>query len=287
MSDLLLPAGYAVLFWWASTGLALVAVRRSRERSWPALAGAGLLLAAALAALAATRDDPGATASYVAFSAAIGAWGAAEIAFLTGWLAGPWRAPCPPGAAGWARAGYALGAILWHELSLLAVGAAILLATWGGSNAVGPWCFAVLLLMRVSAKLNIFLGVPNITEDFLPKHLAPLKSFFRRSPMNPLFPVSVTVSTVALAWLAQLAWAAEGPAAVGLALLAAIVALGLLEHWFLVLPLPVETLWAWGLAPAAGPDRREAEPAANVVRLELRPAAPGLAAGGAAARKVV
>ena len=36
--------------------------------------------------------------------------------------------------------------------------------TWGGANQVGTWTFLVLWVMRLSAKLNVFLGVPNLTE---------------------------------------------------------------------------------------------------------------------------
>ena len=50
--------------------------------------------------------------------------------------------------------------------------------------------------MRESAKLNLFLGVRNLSEEFLPAHLAYLQSYFRRRSMNMLFPFSVTVSTV-------------------------------------------------------------------------------------------
>jgi putative photosynthetic complex assembly protein 2 len=102
--------------------------------------------------------------------------------------------------------------------------------------------------MRLSAKFNVFLGVPNLTEEFLPDGLAFLKSYFRKRPMNLLFPVSITASTIAT-WLLvdQAISGTTGLAVAGFTMLAALMALAVLEHWFLVLPLPVATLWRWGL----------------------------------------
>ena len=57
--------------------------------------------------------------------------------------------------------------------------------------------------MHASAKLNLFFGVPNLGAEMLPRHLAYLESFMARRPMNMFFPLSVTISTVATALLAQ------------------------------------------------------------------------------------
>lgn len=128
-------------------------------------------------------------------------------------------------------------------------------ATWGGSNGVGPSAFAILWVMRQSAKLNVFLGVRNLNEHFLPGHLSYLQSYFRRRPMNALFPLSVAVSS----WFAVLLWqaaAASGPdpfAATALTFSATLLTLAILEHWFMVLPLPFEALWQWGLRSRAVP----------------------------------
>ena len=248
VSDILLPIGYGLLVWWLSTGLVLYAIGLSGARSRATLAGAALLLGASLAVLAPSRDDVGLVSTYIAFTAAIGVWGAQEIAFLSGWITGSWREGCPPAARGWGRTGFAIRAVWHHELALAASGLAVVACTAGGDNQVGAWTYGVLFAMRISAKLNVFLGVPNLTENFLPAHLAYLKSFFGRAPMNLLFPVSVSASTVALVLLVQAAAGADAAAGTALILLATLVALGLLEHWFLVLPLPVEALWAWGLA---------------------------------------
>ena len=94
----------------------------------------------------------------------------------------------------------------------------------------------------------MFLGVRNLAEALLPDHLRPLWSFFRRPPANALFPpLSVTGSTIACALLFGEASAAGADAfrAVGFTLLGTLMALAVLEHWFMLLPLPFEAPW-WG-----------------------------------------
>jgi G3E family GTPase len=104
--------------------------------------------------------------------------------------------------------------------------------------------------MHQSAKVNVLMGVPNLSEEFLPDHLTFIRSFLRKRPMNVFFPLSVTVSTIVLCLLVQAALAAtpESAEASGLWLLSAIMALAVLEHWFLVTPLPSAALWRWSLA---------------------------------------
>lgn len=287
MSGNLLSIGYGLALWWVSTGIVLYVIGFSGARSRATLAGAVILLAGSLGALFGWRDDVTALGMYGAFTAAIGVWGAQEIAFLSGWVTGSWRRDCPPGARGWTRTRYAVRAVIYHELALAASGLAVVACTAGGLNQLGAWTYGVLFAMRISAKLNVFLGVPNLTENFLPAHLAYLKSFFGRAPMNLLFPVSISLSTLMLTLLIHGAFDLEFASETPLILLATLVALGLLEHWFLVLPLPVEAMWAWGLASRerrAAADCR-AGPAvsspATIIRLE--PAAGTRLLGGAPA----
>lgn len=292
MSTYLTPIVFGLFVWWFSTGLALWVVGLSGRAPRAVLGGTAATFALALAALALTRSDTGTTGTYLAFTAAILVWGAQEVAFLTGCITGPWRAPCPAGVTGWARMGYAIRAILYHEIALALSGLAILALTWGGPNRVGIATFGVLLAMRVSAKFNVFLGVPNITESFMPAAVDHLKSFFARRPMNGLFPVSITASTVALVLLVGQAWTADASSAAAITLIATLVGLGLVEHWFLVLPLPVEALWSWsGVKQGAEPDAATLDvgvtssvstaatvplgPPATVIKLEPRPALKG------------
>ena len=68
--------------------------------------------------------------------------------------------------------------------------------------------------------------------------------------MNLLFPVSVTLATIvtALLLINVLAAPIASFERTGFMLLATLSALAVLEHWFLVVPIPFEKLWSWGLS---------------------------------------
>jgi putative photosynthetic complex assembly protein 2 len=258
MSEWLAPIGFTLFVWWFGTGAILYLVGLPpRTHRW-GLAAGGMLLAGGLWGLWATRGAATVAGAYLAFASAIAVWSWLEIAFLLGWITGPHRLPCPPGARGWPRLKAALAAVWHHELALLALLALVAAIGWGAANPVGAWAFAILAAMRVSAKLNLFLGVRNLGAEWLPPHLAYLGSHFRRAPLNPLFPVSVLAATVAACslWQAALGAPAGTAAAVGLTLLACLLSLGLVEHWFMVLPLPTQALWQWGLRSRTGPVAR-------------------------------
>ena len=249
MNEFALPILYTLFAWWFSTGVILY-LDGLHPRTFPlTLQAATVVLGAALYALVHTRNDTSVAGAYCAFTCALLVWAWQEIAFLLGVVTGPRRTALPPGATGWRRTGYAVQAVLYHELALIVLAIAVVACVGPGSNHVGIWTFMALWAMRQSAKLNVFLGVRNIGDNFLPPHLRYMATYFRRAPLNPLFPVSVTLATGA----AVLVWwqLIEGPVrpfdAAGLALVGTMLALGALEHWLLVLPLPTEALWRWGM----------------------------------------
>lgn len=253
MSSLLSTPAVAVVFavfiWWFSTGVVLLLNglhRRARRRS---LALSTLLALLALWALQHSAQQLSVANVYCAFTSALLVWGWHELSFLTGWVTGPRTSAQDVGAQGWQRFGQALRAVLWHELALVAVGGLIVALTWGAPNPVGTWTFLVLWVMRISAKFNLFLGVRNLSEALLPPHLSYLQSFFKRRAMNPLLPLSVLAGG---AVLAALVWHAQQPAvdavgALGLTLVGTMLALAILEHLMLVLPLDPTALWHWAL----------------------------------------
>lgn len=252
------PLLFALLAWWFSTGAILWLVRRPRRGAAWSLIGAGGVAAVAAVGLVLTANDTSAAAAYVAFTSALAVWGWHELAFLTGAVTGPRRAPCPPEATGWTRFRAASATLMHHELALAATAALVVGVTWGGANPTGTLTFLVLFALRLSTKFNIFLGVANLPTTFLPERLAYLQSYFRRRRFNPLFPVSLALSTALTVVLARAAL--EAPAgsgeATGYALLFALAALGVLEHGFLMLPSPDRALWGWALgAPRKAPGR--------------------------------
>lgn len=241
------PVAYTLLLWWFTTAVILLLDGLSPSSYRWSLGGSALLAALSLGALHYTAEQQTASDAYVAFTSALLIWGFVELAFLTGVLTGPRRFECPPGARGGQRLRAALAAILHHELALLAAGLAIALVS--GFDHIGFWTFSALWLMRQSAKLNLYLGVRNTGEQLLPPHLGYIASYFRRRPMNLLFPWSILALTAAAAVLMAAALGTAGPSneRTSLTLLSALVGLGLLEHWFLVLPVDVDALWRWSI----------------------------------------
>ena len=247
MTTFLAPLGFALVLWWAATGVIVYLDGLDRRTHRWTMLGATVVGLAGLATLAATRDVASSGAAYLAFAATIAVWAWVEVAFLLGYVTGPRRAPCPPGASGWRRAWLAFGTIAHHEAALLAALTSVVAIAWGAPNPTGAWTFAVLYALRQSAKLNLFFGVRNLSEAFLPPELRYLATYFRRRRMNPLWPVSVSL-TCAAVWPFAVGADGDAFAAASHGLVAALLALGVVEHLLLVVPLSPERLWRWGLA---------------------------------------
>lgn len=252
MSSLWVAVVFAVFMWWFSTGLVLLLDTLPRTTfRWSMLISTALALAA-LAGLAHTAQQSTLASVYCAFTSALILWGWHELSFLTGWITGSRRTALPQGATGWPRFVASVQAILWHELAILAMGIAVVAITWGAPNQVGAATFVVLWVMRISAKLNLFLGVRNLSEEFLPDHLAYMGSYFRRRRMNALLPLSVLGGSAVSVFLVSAALdpATAPAAAVGYTLVATLLVLAVVEHLLLVLPLPATALWRWAMRSA-------------------------------------
>lgn len=241
-----------VFLWWFSTGAMLCRVRIADRTGGSAHLRSVLyglpLLAAGVWGFMASRGGTGPEAAFGAFLSALAVWGWIELAFLSGAITGPNTRPCPPAAPEWERFVRAWGTIAYHEMLLAAALGLMALAAWGAPNETGLWTFATLFLARVSAKLNLFYGVPRIHVEFLPRPLAHLASHFRLRSLNWVFPISVTGLAFAAAhWLERLD-AAGGPGEeAAFTLLATLTLLAMLEHWFMVIPVPDQKLWRWML----------------------------------------
>jgi putative photosynthetic complex assembly protein 2 len=257
MSHFGFPVLYALFVWWFSTGI-IIWLDNLPRRTFPlSLAGGTLVCAISLWRLREGGADVSVTGAYASFTYGVLIWGWQEMSFFMGVITGPRTEGCPPDAGNWQRFRLALGACLYHELTILGTAVAIVALTWGAPNQVGLWTFCVLWAMRQSSKLNVFAGVLNLNEQFLPVHLRYLSSYMRRRPMNLFFPVSVMSASAVLFWLVQRAGSAGTDAfhATGLIFVTAMLALAILEHWFLVLPLPFAELWSWALRVRDRPRR--------------------------------
>jgi putative photosynthetic complex assembly protein 2 len=239
-----LPATVTVLLWWFTTGAILVLIRRPAATYRRSVLCATVLLVLALALMRLCGSITTTASAYLGFACALLVWAWLEITFLTGYLSGPEKTVCAPRLSGRRRFVAAARTVIHNELAMLACGLAVVAATWGAPNRVALFTYLILWGMRLSAKLNLFLGVPNLGESFLPAHLGYLKSYFRRRTMNALFPISLAAA-LALTFAAARRYycANEGFDATACALLTSLLALGTLEHLFMVLPLASEKLW--------------------------------------------
>ena len=248
MLELIVPVLFAVFIWWFSTGVVLLLNGMPRTTfRWSVLISS-LLALTALYGLSHTAGKLNVVNAYCAFTCALLVWGWHELTFLTGWLTGPRQQACTA-ASGWPRFNQAVAAILWHELAILASGMLIAAITWNAANQIGLWTFLVLWVMRTSAKLNLFFGVRNLSEEFLPAHLTYMGSYFKRRPMNAFLPISIILSTLALVFIGFRAINSSTSTAntVGLILVGSMLAMAILEHFLLVLPLPSTALWRWAM----------------------------------------
>ena len=255
----------ACLIWWLSTGAILVAVRLAERGGqvaglWTSIAALPLLGLGGWGYWSSVGLET-TEGTYIAFLSALAIWGWVELSFLTGTVTGPVRTPCPPGVTANERFWRAWGSVAHHEIILTLFLAILIEISWGAANGVGLWTFVILYFARVSAKLNLFLGVTHVNIDFLPRHLSHLPSHFGRARINWLFPISITALTFALACWIERGIAAEAPAdQIGFALVASLTALALLEHWFLVLPLRDAELWRWMLPIQKQNDTKRIDP---------------------------
>ncbi|MCW6507313.1 putative photosynthetic complex assembly protein PuhE [Lichenifustis flavocetrariae] len=244
-----LPVAFTLFLWWSSTGAIFFLDSRPTHTFRWSMAGATAIMAGAVYALTQTSRDVSIGGAYIGFAIGLALWGWLEIGYYMGFMMGPRREPSPDGCSGWRHFFNAAATTLYHELAALALAAMIAAVTWDMPNKVAFWTFAILWLMQLSAKLNVFLGVPNLAEEFLPAHLSFLRSFMTRKSMNLFFPVSITVSMISATLMIEGIVSGEATPfqAVSLTMLSSLMVLAILEHWFLVVPLPVEALWRWCL----------------------------------------
>ncbi len=239
------PLVFAGVLWFVATGAVLALDSRGRGRFATSLVATGALACLAVIAVVWTARDASPFAAYAAFTAALTIWGWHELAFLTGAITGPRRAPLPAGARGWTRFRLSAATLIHHEIALALTLALLAALTWRSVNPVAAQTFGLLFAMRLSTKLNIFAGVPHFDTAMLPPHLAYLASYFRTRPAGVAMALSLSGLVALAVWLGGRALAASGGAAVGGSLVFALVALGLLEHLFLVLPTKDAALWRW------------------------------------------
>lgn len=254
---LLLPFAVVTALWFVSTGLVAMLNHRFRQSFGRALVIAGGCALGGLTLVVLSSTSEAVWAVYASFLGGLLIWSWHEISFLTGAVAGVHREPCPRGARGWERFSLATMALIHHEVALAMTAGLLLSLAAFTHNATGALTFALLLVFRLSSKLNIYRGVPNMSDELLPRHLDYLKSYFGPRSLHPVLLLS-TVAIVGLgAWFAHAAFVA--PTAAGTAqgaLLSGLCLLAALEHIFLAIPFRDSALWQWALEARAEPNNR-------------------------------
>ena len=244
-----MPFFVTVAIWFIATGLIAWADNRESATFSKSvmIGGAGGVLGLVLILLASLSTAVGAV--YMAFVGALLVWAWHEISFLTGAVAGPRRGVADPGLTGVARFRQASATVMHHEVVLALTALLLISLSWNAPNQIGASVFVLMFGLRLTSKINLFVGVPNSTSEMLPEQLAYLKTYFGPNRMTVLLAISIAAIAGVTAWFAALALAAPlGSAAmVGASLLCTLCLLGALEHLFLALPFRDGMLWGWAL----------------------------------------
>lgn len=259
----ILPALVVLLTWFASTGLVAWLANRgkhtfARSISWAGFAAGICLSLIVYVAHGHGTTGPSPSDAYLSFGAALVIWGWLELTFLTGIVAGPRRTTSDPLARGWQRFSDAAATLIYHELAIAAVMVILVSLTWDSANPTGAIIFSLLFALRLSAKLNLFVGVPNMSDEIMPGHLEYLKSYFGPRRLHGALAFSLVVLLGLSLYLAARALAAPADsfAAVSATLVFTLAALGALEHLFLALPFRDGALWRWAI-PATDKDKKK------------------------------
>jgi len=251
VTEFALPLLFATVLWFVATGFVLW-LDKLPSHTWPvSITLASVASGFAMGGIIATAEETSAWAAYVAFACALVLWGWHELSFLMGFVTGPNRNPCPPDARGWRRFRLAASTLIYHEVAMFVCVLVMAAATWGKPNQTATLTFLLLFVMRLSAKFNIFAGVPHLSTEMMPDHMRYLASYFRIAPPRWFFILSVSGIAVLAAWLADLALSSRGGIATGYALAFALVALALLEHGFLVVPWQDTAIFRWAMPEQA------------------------------------
>lgn len=245
-SSVVWPVLYVVGLWWVSTGTILALYTLSRRTMRLSYVVSTLIGVFAMGGLVATRDSAAKLDIYLAVTCGVAVFGWQVTSYYLGFITGPTQ-PTPRQISQervWERFAAVLKFSLYHEVMAIAVGILIAMLTLPYANAWGFWIYLALWAMHASARLNVFFGVRNFRIDLLPSHMQPLGDLLGKQNNNVLFPVSAILSSCAI--FALLYQAALTPAqAEGYLLVAIMIALGLFEHFLMILPLPA---YVWGFA---------------------------------------
>ena len=247
--DMVLASFFVIFLWWISTTVILALTRKNGTiNDVRTMILATIVLILGFLILIYSRNVTSVFSAYCGFVSILMIWAWQETAFLVGWITGNRKSKCPKDAKGVIRAWLAFQTISYHELTLIILGVTVYVLTKDASNDIAFMAFLVLWVMRLSAKINVFLGVRNFYEEFLPKKISYLTTYFKRKSYNPLFPFLLMTAII----IDMLFWYNAGTAInsferVSLTLVAALLGLGIVEHILMMVPFQLDRIWRLGL----------------------------------------
>ncbi len=248
VTGLALSFAVVIAIWFLGTGLVAMLNHRLRTSFGRALVIACVCALLGLGLVVLTAQSTAVWATYASFVGGLLIWSWHEISFLTGAVAGSHRESCPADAKGWQRFSLATMALIHHEVALAMTAVLLLSLAAVTANPTGAYAFGLLLIFRLSSKLNIYWGVPNLSDELLPAHLAYLKSYFGAKRQRPLLWLSTAAIVGLAAYFAFAAYGASQPNELTHAgLLCCLSLLAALEHLFMAVPFRDSALWGWAL----------------------------------------
>jgi putative photosynthetic complex assembly protein 2 len=240
-------AMFAMFSWWLGTGAILWLVRLPTATFRWSMFGLSFLLGLSLWTAAISMRSHTVINAYIGFVSVIAMWSWHEMAFLTGWLTGPRRVVLDLGLTMRQRFIQSLQVLLHHEMALILNFGLLVALQQGQPNHMALCTFALLWCMRLSAKLNLFFGVPFVGEQYLPVHLRYIGSYFKQAPVTWCFYLTMGVSCVTWGWMV---WEVQsGLVLVNAAwvLLCSLLGLAIIEHLLMVFAMPLQNLWSWAM----------------------------------------
>jgi putative photosynthetic complex assembly protein 2 len=245
--DVVWACVFTAMCWWFGTGVILWLDRLPPASFRWSLLGWTMLLILSFKGVYESMREVSVANAYLAFGSVILMWGWHELAFLTGWITGPRKVALTENAQGWQRFKESVQVMLHHELALLINFGILWLMQVDQPNHVALCTYALLWFMRLSAKLNLFFGVPQNGAQYLPPHLVYLASYFRTRLITPWFVISISAAIGTWCWLVWQAQQGAMAITTGWVMLATLLGLAIVEHLIMIFPLPLERLWGWAM----------------------------------------
>lgn len=196
---------------------------------------------------------------YLAFISAIAIWGWVEFTLLSGMITGNSIEPCPGGISELQRFRLAFRTIAHHEYALVVMLTTLAILDTNIGSGMAIKTFALLWVLRLGAKLTIFSGAPELSTNMMPERLTYMTTYFRHDRVSVAFWLSFSLCTAffAAGLYALLSVNYTVVTQTQIVMLTTLVALAMVEHAFMVLPVADSKLWSWAMPKRIEPGRKD------------------------------